>query len=58
MGLSTITAGRILKGQKMGFSGEEYQLEFEKFPNIALAKVSTLPRSFHSFFVRSQTLYD
>ncbi|KAF2364896.1 Alkaline phosphatase [Trinorchestia longiramus] len=39
MGMSTITAGRILKGQKLGFTGEEYQLAFEKFPHIALAKV-------------------
>lgn len=40
MGLTTITAGRILKGQKLGYTGEEYQLAFEKFPHVALAKVS------------------
>ncbi|XP_072756937.1 alkaline phosphatase 4 isoform X3 [Anoplolepis gracilipes] len=38
MGLSTITAGRIYVGQRNGQAGEEYQLEFEKFPNSGLAK--------------------
>lgn len=38
MGLSTITSGRIYVGQLNGYSGEEYQLSFEKFPNAALAK--------------------
>lgn len=39
MGLSTITSGRIYVGQLNGQSGEEYQLAFEKFPNVGLAKV-------------------
>ncbi|KAL1453427.1 hypothetical protein WDU94_007567, partial [Cyamophila willieti] len=39
MGLSTLTASRILKGQKMGISGEEYHLAWDKFPAVALAKV-------------------
>lgn len=39
MGVATVTAGRILKGQKEGHSGEEYKLSFEKFPYVALAKV-------------------
>ncbi|XP_054000166.1 alkaline phosphatase 4 [Hylaeus anthracinus] len=38
MGISTITAGRIFKGQMMGTTGEEYQLAFEKFPNTGFAK--------------------
>ncbi|XP_045592055.1 alkaline phosphatase isoform X2 [Procambarus clarkii] len=38
MGVSTVTAGRILKGQREGQSGEEYRLSFEKFPYVALAK--------------------
>ena len=42
MGIASITAGRILKGQKMGQSGEEFQLSFEKFPHVALSKVSLL----------------
>ena len=46
MGLSTITAGRILKGQKSGHSGEEYQLTFDKFPHIALAKVRKYSRKY------------
>ncbi|KAK3105199.1 hypothetical protein FSP39_019599 [Pinctada imbricata] len=39
MGLSTVTASRILKGQLNGKPGEEGLLEFEKFPNIGLVKV-------------------
>jgi alkaline phosphatase len=39
MGLSTITAARTLKGQMQGNSGEETELNFEKFPYTALAKV-------------------
>ncbi len=39
MGVSTVTAARILKGQKKGFNGEEENLTFDKFPHVALAKV-------------------
>lgn len=39
MGVSTVTAGRIYKGQLNGKFGEENVLEFEKFPNVALSKV-------------------
>ena len=38
MGISTITAARIYDGQKRGETGEENQLSFEKFPNVALVK--------------------
>ncbi|XP_046390023.1 alkaline phosphatase-like [Ischnura elegans] len=38
MGISTVTAARILKGQQLGGSGEDHKLAFEKFPNLALAK--------------------
>lgn len=38
MGPSTITAGRILKGQMKGQSGEEYKLFFEDFPNTGFSK--------------------
>lgn len=38
MGVSTVTAARILAGQRKGMSGEENALFFETFPNIALAK--------------------
>ena len=38
MGISTITAARILEGQMKGGSGEENSLSFEKFPYLALSK--------------------
>jgi alkaline phosphatase len=38
MGISTVTAARIYVGQKMGKSGEEHELSFDKFSNVALAK--------------------
>lgn len=39
MGVPTVTAARILKGQLKGQSGEETQLEMDKFPFVSLAKV-------------------
>lgn len=38
MGISTVTATRILKGQLANQPGEEYQLEMDKFPFVALSK--------------------
>ncbi len=38
MGISTLTASRILEGQMRGESGEENQLSFEQFPSVALSK--------------------
>ncbi len=38
MGVSTITAARILDGQQQGGRGEEHQLVFERFPYVALLK--------------------
>jgi alkaline phosphatase len=38
MGISTITAARILDGQNKGMMGEENQLSFDKFPFSGLAK--------------------
>ncbi|KAI4826910.1 alkaline phosphatase, tissue-nonspecific isozyme [Pseudochaenichthys georgianus] len=38
MGIPTVTAARILKGQLNGQSGEETQLEMDKFPFVSLAK--------------------
>ncbi|XP_067659275.1 alkaline phosphatase, tissue-nonspecific isozyme-like isoform X2 [Haliotis asinina] len=38
LGISTVTAARIYKGQVQNRSGEETLLEFEKFPNVALSK--------------------
>ena len=38
MGVSTVTAARILDGQNRGQPGEENYLSFERFPNVALVK--------------------
>lgn len=38
MGVSTVTAARILEGQLRGETGEENSLSFEEFPNVALSK--------------------
>ncbi len=38
MGVSTVTAARILAGQLAGGSGEEHTLSFESFPQVALVK--------------------
>ncbi|MDQ3374466.1 MAG: alkaline phosphatase [Acidobacteriota bacterium] len=38
MGITTLTASRILEGQLRGESGEENSLSFEQFPNVALSK--------------------
>lgn len=38
MGISTLTAARILQGQMEGNNGEEGYLSFEKFPYTALVK--------------------
>ncbi|KAB5537037.1 hypothetical protein PHYPO_G00114230 [Pangasianodon hypophthalmus] len=38
MGVPTVTAARILKGQLSGHYGEEGQLEMDKFPYVALSK--------------------
>ncbi|XP_069803007.1 alkaline phosphatase-like [Dendropsophus ebraccatus] len=38
MGVPTVTATRILKGQLAGKPGEETMLEMDKFPFVALAK--------------------
>ena len=38
MGISTITAARIMEGQLNGKPGEENRLSFENFPNVGLSK--------------------
>ncbi|XP_055332441.1 alkaline phosphatase-like [Paramacrobiotus metropolitanus] len=38
MGISTLTAGRIYKGQRHRRTGEEGTLVFEEFPHLGLAK--------------------
>ncbi|XP_028966835.1 alkaline phosphatase-like [Galendromus occidentalis] len=44
MGVSTVTAGRIYKGQRRGASGEEAVLDFEKFPFTALSKTYSVDK--------------
>ena len=39
MGLTTVMASRVYKGQQEGRPGEEEVLSFEAFPNVALSKV-------------------
>nr|XP_012227449.1 PREDICTED: alkaline phosphatase-like isoform X2 [Linepithema humile] len=38
MGMSTLTAARILSGQRRGNTGEEAQLAWDDFPAVALAR--------------------
>ena len=38
MGVSTVTAARILEGQRRGGAGEEHELAFEQLPYLALSK--------------------
>ncbi|KAM9831449.1 alkaline phosphatase-like [Neosynchiropus ocellatus] len=38
MGIPTVTAARILKGQLAGKSGEEHSLNMDTFPHLALSK--------------------
>lgn len=40
MPISAITAARILHGQRVGYTGEEQILSFEKFPYSGLSRVS------------------
>ncbi|XP_067307996.1 alkaline phosphatase, tissue-nonspecific isozyme [Pseudorasbora parva] len=42
MGVTTITAARILKGQLQKRSGEETVMNMDTFPNVGLAKVYTV----------------
>ncbi len=42
MGVSTVTAARILAGQQKGGLGEDHVLPFETFPSVALIKTYNL----------------
>ncbi|CAL8272581.1 unnamed protein product [Arctogadus glacialis] len=44
MGVSTVTAARILKGQMEGKSGEETVLAMDSFPYLALSKTYSVDR--------------
>lgn len=39
MGLATVTAARILSGQRHGKKGEDHELAWDSFPAIGLSKV-------------------
>lgn len=41
MGISTVTAGRIRKGQLKGNNGEDEVTYMESLPHLALSKVFT-----------------
>jgi len=45
MSISTVTAARIYKGQKAGQTGEEAQLEFDKFPFAGFSRVNIHEKS-------------
>lgn len=49
MGMSTLTAARILSGQRHGSTGEEAQLAWDSFPAVALARVSFSFSAFSTF---------
>lgn len=40
MSIATVTAARIRQGQLNNKTGEEHVLSWEKFPHVALSKVS------------------
>ena len=41
MSIPTVMAARIYKGKKDGKSGEETDMTFDKFPYVALSRVSS-----------------
>lgn len=41
MGVTTMTAARLLRGQRQGELGEDTELAWDRFPAVALAKVSS-----------------
>ena len=52
MGIPTITAGRILKGQMQGNSGEETVLAMDQFSHVGLSKVRKLLPNIQNFHSR------
>ena len=41
MGMSSVTAARIMKGAAKGTKPEGYRLQWDRFPYVGLAKVSS-----------------
>ncbi|KAI4490091.1 hypothetical protein M0804_004273 [Polistes exclamans] len=56
MGMSTLTAARILSGQRHGNTGEEAQLAWDSFPAVALSRVYYL--NFEFYVVEEKQRYD
>lgn len=52
MGVTTLTAARIFKGQREGKFGEDLELAWEKFPALALTKVSFLLPKFAGSYLK------
>ena len=52
MGVTTVTAGRIRKGQMRGELGEDFVTEMEQFPHLGLAKTYVRHSSFSLFLSR------
>lgn len=40
MGLATATAARMLAGQRLGLHGEDHELSWDRFPAVALTRVT------------------
>ena len=66
MGVQTHTASRIYKGQKMGKSGEDEILEWEKFPYTGQSKtyntdfqvsMTSLVSDIRSYFLQDGGIY-
>ncbi|XP_026475154.1 alkaline phosphatase 4-like [Ctenocephalides felis] len=58
MGMTTITASRIYKGQKTkAATGESYSLSFDKFPNIGLSKEIMREQIFCVKLIRNIGIY-
>lgn len=55
MGIQTVTAGRIFKGQQKHNSGEESELVWDSFPHTGFSKVSykSSPVCTNTLFIHS-----
>lgn len=57
MGIGTITAGRIRKGQKKGFNGEETVTFMESLDQVALSKVILIQIKFNKISFNTLKTY-
>lgn len=56
LGVSTLNAARIYRGQKNNKTGEETVLEWEKFPYAAFSKVRLLKKRFYQNIFQFQLM--